>query len=81
MIQLKKIAEQLEEAVDNKALSGYFWQKRKQRKQEVIQLLHKVGIKHHTLCLASYPHELTEPICQRVMIAIAIAKKTFIINC
>lgn len=75
----KKIGEQLAEAIDDKFLTGYFWQRRKQRKQEVIQLLHKVGIKKHTHCINSYPHQLTETICQRVMIAIAIARRPILL--
>jgi len=67
------IGEQLEEAVDSDLLSGFFWQKNQQRKQAATQLLHKVGIKHHDVCLKSYPHQLTEALCQRVMIAIALA--------
>lgn len=75
----KKIGEQLAEAIDEKFLTGYFWQRRKQRKQEIIQLLHKVGIKKHTHCINSYPHQLTEAICQRVMIAIAIARRPLLL--
>ncbi|WDE10353.1 oligopeptide/dipeptide ABC transporter ATP-binding protein [Thalassomonas haliotis] len=69
------IGEQLEEAVDSRQLSGYFWQKRQQRKAAAIKLLHKVGIKHHEFCIRSYPHQLTEALCQRVMIAIALATR------
>lgn len=69
------IGEQLEEAVDSKLLSGNFWQRRKQRKEEAIRLLHKVGIKQHTKCNKSYPHQLTEAFCQRVMIAMALARR------
>ena len=67
------IGEQLEEAIDSDQLSGYFWQRRQQRKATATKLLHKVGIKQHTMCLKSYPHQLTEALCQRVMIAIALA--------
>lgn len=67
------IGEQLEEAVDEDLLSGYFWQKNAQRKKAAIKLLHKVGIKHHDMCVKSYPHQLTDALCQRVMIAIALA--------
>ena len=69
------IGEQLEEAVSSEQLSGYFWQKRKQRKVAAAKLLHKVGIKHHEVCTKSYPHQLTEALCQRVMIAMALAGK------
>ncbi|TPH19179.1 oligopeptide/dipeptide ABC transporter ATP-binding protein [Litorilituus lipolyticus] len=69
------IGEQLAEAIDSKQLSGFFWQKQQQRKEAVIRLLHKVGIKKHIQCMKSYPHQLTEAICQRVMIAIALASR------
>jgi cationic peptide transport system ATP-binding protein len=73
------IGEQLEEAVDSKQLSGYFWQRRKQRKLAAANLLHKVGIKNHELCTTSYPHQLTEALCQRVMIAMALAKRPLLL--
>jgi cationic peptide transport system ATP-binding protein len=70
---------QLEEAIDDKHLIGYFWQKPAQRRKEVIKLLHKVGIKNHELCTSSYPHQLTEALCQRVMIAIALARRPILL--
>ena len=73
------IGAQLEEAVDNEQLSGYFWQKRQQRKQAAINLLHKVGIKKHESCIRSYPHQLTEALCQRVMIAMALARRPMLL--
>ncbi len=73
------IGEQLEEAVPNCQLSGYFWQRSKQRKLAVINLLHKVGIKNHLKCYHSYPHQLTEAFCQRVMIAIALARQPLLL--
>jgi cationic peptide transport system ATP-binding protein len=73
------IGEQLNEVLDIKKLNGNFWQKRNQRKQAVIKLLHKVGIKKHSLCIKSYPHQLTEAICQRVMIAMALARKPILL--
>ncbi|GHE84594.1 peptide ABC transporter ATP-binding protein [Thalassotalea profundi] len=73
------IGEQLEEAVDQQQFEGFFWKKRQQRKLEAINLLHKVGIKNHIQCLKSYPHQLTEALCQRVMIAMALAKKPLLL--
>mgnify|MGYP000164766872 CR=1 FL=1 len=73
------IGEQLEEAVDDGQLSGYFWQKRQQRQVAAANLLHKVGIKHHELCTKSYPHQLTEALCQRVMIAMALAGRPLLL--
>ncbi|WP_440873860.1 peptide ABC transporter ATP-binding protein [Thalassotalea sp. PLHSN55] len=73
------IGSQLEEAVDTAQLTGNFWQRRKQRKLAVANLLHKVGIKHHEVCVKSYPHQLTEALCQRVMIAIALARRPILL--
>ncbi|MBU2893898.1 ATP-binding cassette domain-containing protein [Colwellia sp. D2M02] len=73
------IGEQLNEVLDTKQFKGFFWQKRKQRKEAVIKLLHKVGIKKHNICIKSYPHQLTEAICQRVMIAMALARKPILL--
>jgi len=73
------VGEQLEEAISADLLSGFFWQKRQQRKEEAAALLHKVGIKHHDICSHSYPHQLTEALCQRVMIAMALAKRPLLL--
>lgn len=73
------IENQLAEAIDTSTLSGFFWNKHKQRKDASIKLLHKVGIKKHDVCLNSYPHQLTEAICQRVMIAIALAREPILL--
>ena len=73
------IGDQLEESIDSQHLSGNFWKKRQQRKNEAIKLLHKVGIKSHSACLKSYPHQLTEALCQRIMIAIALAKQPLLL--
>lgn len=73
------IGEQLEEAVDSEQLSGFFWQRSKQRKLTAIGLLHKVGIKNHQSCTKSYPHQLNEALCQRVMIAMALARRPMLL--
>jgi cationic peptide transport system ATP-binding protein len=73
------IGEQLTEAIDSGQLSGFFWQKKQQRQSAAIKLLHKVGIKNHRACLSSYPHQLTEALCQRVMIAIALARRPILL--
>ncbi|TRW49654.1 ATP-binding cassette domain-containing protein [Aliidiomarina halalkaliphila] len=69
------IGEQLQEAVLDQDLSGGFWNRRKQRKERVIQLLHRVGIKDHSAMIESYPHELSEGAAQKIMIASAIAHR------
>mgnify|MGYP001322590033 FL=1 len=73
------IGEQLSEAVDSDQLIGFFWQKTQQRKTNAISLLHKVGIKQHEVCLKKYPHQLTDALCQRVMIAMALAKRPILL--
>lgn len=73
------IGEQLIEAIDSSQLSGFFWQKHQQRQLAAIRLLHKVGIKDHKTCLKSYPHQLTEAFCQRVMIAMALARRPILL--
>ncbi|WP_068546787.1 oligopeptide/dipeptide ABC transporter ATP-binding protein [Thalassotalea crassostreae] len=69
------IGDQIEESLDSKQFSGFFWQRAQQRKEAAIKLLHKVGIKKHEACRKSYPHQLTSALGQRVMIAIALAKQ------
>ena len=49
---------QIAESISQKGLTGYFWQKAKQRRERAIALMHKVGIREHTKILDSYPHEL-----------------------
>jgi len=43
------------------------------RRLQIKELLHKVGIQNHVSVLNSYPHQLSEGVCQKVMIAMAIA--------
>lgn len=69
------VREQLEQAVLDQDLTGNWWQRKKQRKQKVIALLHKVGIKQHQAMMDSYAHELSEGAAQKIMIASAIAHR------
>lgn len=69
-----EIGEQLEEAIPSDLLEGSWWQKPFLRKKKAIALLHKVGIRDHQNIMQSYPYQLSEGICQKVMIAMAIAK-------
>ena len=43
------------------------------RRLQIKELLHKVGIQNDTDILNCYPHQLSEGVCQKVMIAMAIA--------
>lgn len=69
-----EIGEQLEEAIPSHLLEGAWWQRPFLRKKKAIALLHKVGIRDHQNIMQSYPYQLSEGICQKIMIAMAIAK-------
>ncbi|ATC99132.1 MAG: oligopeptide/dipeptide ABC transporter ATP-binding protein [Pseudoalteromonas spongiae] len=69
-----KIYDQLIESIPRDKINGHFFQKRLLLKKRAKALLHKVGIKEHEHVFDSYPHELSEGICQKVMIAMAIAR-------
>ncbi|WP_298939931.1 oligopeptide/dipeptide ABC transporter ATP-binding protein [uncultured Psychromonas sp.] len=43
------------------------------RRLQIKELLHKVGIQNDVAVLNCYPHQLSEGVCQKVMIAMAIA--------
>ena len=49
-----------------------FWKRGKFRQQKIISILHKAGIKDHQRVLDAYPNELSEGVCQKIMIAIAL---------
>lgn len=67
------IGRQLIEAIPAKVFDGKWWQRLYWRKTHAIGLLHRVGIKDHKKVMSAYPHELSEGVCQKVMIAMAIA--------
>ena len=70
-----KIGEQLIDAIPRRTFKGHWWQRLFWRKNRAIELLHRVGIKDHKEILKSYPFELTEGECQKVMIDIALANQ------
>lgn len=70
-----EIGKQLMEAIPSRAFEGAWWQRLIWRKKHAVALLHKVGIKDHARVMKSYPYELTDGECQKVMIAMAIAAK------
>lgn len=69
------IFSQLEEALPDHEFSGWFGANKAQRIKRCSNLLHKVGIKDHNAIFNSYPHMLSEGVCQKIMIAMAIAKE------
>jgi len=70
-----KLGQQLIEAIPSRSFDGVWWQRFAWRKKQTIALLHKVGIKDHSRIMDSYPYELTDGECQKIMIAMAIAAK------
>ncbi len=71
----EEIGYQLEEAIPSSAFSGSWWQRLSWRKKQSVALLHRVGIKDHERVIKSYPYQLSDGECQKVMIAMAIANK------
>ncbi|MCC4831553.1 ATP-binding cassette domain-containing protein [Shewanella sp. 1_MG-2023] len=69
---VKTIGSQLIESLTpNKAVP--FWRRSKDTHLTAQKWLHKVGIKKPKAIMKSYPWELTEGECQKVMIAMAVA--------
>lgn len=69
-----RIGEQIEEVIPKSDFTGSIWTRRQERKTLVNKLLLKVGIKHYDFCSNSYAHELSEGLCQKVNIAMAIVR-------
>lgn len=69
------IGKQLMQAIPGWTYKGRWWKRFNWRKRRAIELLHRVGIKDHKDIMRSYPYELTDGECQKVMIAIAIANQ------
>ena len=74
----KKIYSQIKEVIPTQSVKKRFANKIRRQSTQTVdfrikELLHKVGIQNDKSVLASYPYELSEGICQKVMIAMAIA--------
>ncbi|AGH81264.1 ABC oligopeptide/dipeptide transporter ATP-binding protein [Psychromonas sp. CNPT3] len=74
----KKILIQMKEILTGISLKNKFFDLFKSRKKQssmprIKELLHRVGIQNDTEILNSYPHDLSEGVCQKLMIAMAIA--------
>ncbi|HIP76146.1 MAG TPA: ATP-binding cassette domain-containing protein, partial [Psychromonas hadalis] len=75
-----KVYDQIKEVLTETSVRRHFLNRIKKKKiisnkHRVKELLHKVGIGKNDWekVIASYPHEISEGICQKVMIAMAIA--------
>ena len=71
----ESIGKQVIQAIPGWTYKGRWWQRFHWRKRRAIELLHRVGIKDHKDIMRSFPYELTEGECQKVMIAIALANQ------
>ncbi|RKF19814.1 ATP-binding cassette domain-containing protein [Alginatibacterium sediminis] len=71
----EEVGTQLEKSIPTDNFKGGFWRRFQWRKKQAQALLHKVGIKDHRHVMQSYPYELSQGVCQQVMIAMAIAGK------
>ncbi|MDP2562431.1 oligopeptide/dipeptide ABC transporter ATP-binding protein [Psychrobium sp. 1_MG-2023] len=69
------VGHQLHESLPMDECDVSFFKRRKWREERIKAFLHKVGIRDHKRVMKSYPHELSEGICQKVMIAMTIAYK------
>ncbi|WP_413698768.1 oligopeptide/dipeptide ABC transporter ATP-binding protein [Psychromonas sp. KJ10-10] len=72
----KKIFEQMREVLPAVESSKPWFKNvslRSPHRKTIKELLHKVGIQNDNAVVNSYPHQLSEGICQKVMIAMAIA--------
>ncbi len=71
----ESIGRQLIQAIPGWTYKGRWYQRFRWRHTRAIELLHRVGIKDHHDIMHSFPYELTEGECQKVMIAIALANQ------
>lgn len=67
------IGAQLKEAMPRRIVKAKWWQHWHWRHKEAVSLLHRVGIRNSNTVMRSYPFELSEGECQKVMIAMGIA--------
>ncbi|MCM2680036.1 oligopeptide/dipeptide ABC transporter ATP-binding protein [Echinimonas agarilytica] len=71
-----KIGEQLLEALPLQPSFGFaFWKRHTARHEKIAGILHKAGIRDHKRVMNAYAHELSEGLCQKIMIAMAIANE------
>jgi len=72
----KKIFDQMRDVLPKTISKRHFLSKmvsKSPQRKQIKELLHKVGVQNDQDIVQNYPHELSEGICQKVMIAMAIA--------
>ncbi|WP_417617733.1 oligopeptide/dipeptide ABC transporter ATP-binding protein [Oceanisphaera sp.] len=71
----ERVGAQIKEAIPDREVKGRWWQHWNWRQTQALSLLHRVGIRNAKAVMNSYPFELSEGECQKVMIAMAIANQ------
>ncbi|GGB49189.1 ABC transporter ATP-binding protein [Oceanisphaera marina] len=71
----EKIGAQIKEAIPAREKKEHWWKHWNWRHNQALSLLHRVGIRNAKAVMNSYPFELSEGVCQKVMIAMAIANQ------
>ncbi len=70
------LGEQLLESVPSRLLPKHsFWQRKQSRVEIANRQLHRVGIKDHVQCMKSYPHQVADDVCQKVMLAMSLVSQ------
>ncbi len=69
------IITQMKRALPRKAFDSPWYKSLFWRKKTVNNLLHRVGIKDVNKVIHSYPYELSEVLCQKIIIAMALGRK------
>lgn len=69
----ERIGQQIEEAIPWSLFKGHFWKRFGWRKKHAQTLLHRVGVRNPKRVMHCFPHELSDGLCQKIMIAMAIA--------
>jgi cationic peptide transport system ATP-binding protein len=70
------LGNQLMEVIPAKRIDTPWYKSgKKQRMKLAADLLHRVGIKDHEQCMNSYVHQIASDVCQKYMIAMALASE------
>lgn len=70
------LGSQLEESVPSEFLEpGPWYRRRKQRRERALALMAQVGIKQADFYLDKYPNQISQDICQKFMIAMALVSQ------
>lgn len=69
------IYEQMKEALPSSAFTEKWYRRPFWKKRTINTLLHKVGIKAPEKILKLYPYELSEVLCKKIVIAMALGRK------